>query len=86
MYSRYYMRKEPLDTLEKIQDAFFQADRQELREIARRLLDPGNIQIIVVADKMTQVTTASGQQITLEEDLQMLAKSLDIPFQEVALR
>ena len=86
VYSRYYMRKEPLDTLEKIQDAFFQTDQKELRKIANRLLDPNNVQIIVVADKMTQVKMEDSRQITLEEDLQMLAKSLDIPFQEVALR
>jgi len=86
VYSRYYMRKEPLDTLEKIQDAFFQADRKELREIANRLLDPDNIQIIVVADKMTKVKSQAGHQITLEEDLKDFAKSLDIPFREIALR
>lgn len=86
VYSRYYMRKEPLDTLEKIQDAFFQADREELRKIANRLLDPGSIQIVVVADKMTKVKTEAGHQITLEEDLKIFAKSLNIPFREIALR
>jgi predicted Zn-dependent peptidase len=86
VYSRYYLRKEPLDTLEKIQDAFFQADREELRKIANRLLDPGSIQIVVVADKMTKVKTEAGHQITLEEDLKIFANSLNIPFREIALR
>ena len=86
VYSRYYMRKEPLDTLEKIQDAFFQADRRELRKIANQLLDPNNIQIVVVADKLTQVKTEAGTLATLEEDLKVFAESLNIPFREIALR
>ena len=86
VYSRYHMRKEPLDTLEKIQDAYFQANRKDLRRIAQRLLNPQKIQIFVVGDKMTKVKTAAGNQITLEEDLKALAKSLNIPFQDIALR
>lgn len=86
VYSRYYMRKEPLDTLEKIQDAFFQADRRELRKIAKQLLDPNNIQIVVVADKLTQVKTKAGHLVTLEEDLKVFAESFNIPFREIALR
>jgi predicted Zn-dependent peptidase len=86
VYGRYYMRKEPLDTLEKIQDAFFQADRKELHRIAKRLLDAGSVQIVVVADKLTKVKTQDGQQITLEEDLNVFAKSLGIPLREIALR
>jgi zinc protease len=86
VYGRYDMRNEPLDTLEKIQDAFFQADRKELHRIAKRLLDAGSVQIVVVADKLTKVKTQDGQQITLEEDLKVFAKSLGIPLREIALR
>ena len=86
VYSRYFMRNEPLDTLDKIQDAFFQANRKELRKIAQQLLDPKKMQIFVVGDKMTKVKTASGNEITLEEDLMALAKTLGLPYQEMALR
>ena len=54
VYARYYLRDEPLDTLEKIQDAFFTADRDDLRRLAREYLDPQKIQIFVVADKLDQ--------------------------------
>ena len=51
VYGSYYMRNEPLDTLDKIQDAFFTVDRDDLRRLAREYLDPQKIQIFVVADK-----------------------------------
>ncbi|UCE55334.1 MAG: insulinase family protein [Desulfobacterales bacterium] len=86
VYSRYYMRQEPLDTLERIQDAFFQAGKNELQKLAQRLLDPNKIQIIVVGDKMTPVKTDTGDETTLEEDLITLAKTLGLPYQEIALR
>ncbi len=41
VYARYYMRNEPLDTLEKIQDAFFSAENKDLRRLAAEYLDPG---------------------------------------------
>lgn len=86
VYSRYFMRNEPLDTLDKIQDAFFEADREELQKIARQLLDPKKLQIFVVADKLTKVKTASNNEITLEQDLMALAKTLGLPYQEIDLR
>jgi predicted Zn-dependent peptidase len=86
VYSRYHMRKEPLDTLEKIQDAYFKANRKDLRKIAQRLLNPQKIQIFVVGDKMTKVKTAAGNQITLEDDLKDLAKTLGLPYKEMVLR
>jgi predicted Zn-dependent peptidase len=86
VYGRYYMRKEPLDTLGKIQDAFFKADRDDLRRLAREYLDPQKIQIIVVADKMIKVNDASGDEMTLEQHLKQLAASLGLPYREIALR
>jgi predicted Zn-dependent peptidase len=86
VYSRYFLRKEPLDTLDKIQDAYFEANKKDLENIAQRLLNPQKIQIFVVGDKMTTVRTDSGDEVTLEEDLMALAESLGLPFQEIALR
>jgi predicted Zn-dependent peptidase len=86
VYGRYYMRNEPLDTLGKIQDAFFHADRDDLRRLAREYLDPRKIQIFVVADKLIKVNSDSGDELTLEKHLMKLAESLDLPYREIALR
>ncbi len=85
-YGLYHMRKEPLDTLEKIQDAFIGAKREELEILARKLLVPKNLQVFVVVDKTTLVTKKDGTLVTLEEDLKALAKELGLPFKEIALR
>jgi predicted Zn-dependent peptidase len=85
-YGRYYMRQEPLDTLDKIQDAFFSADRDDLRLLAAEYLDPKKIQIFVVGDKLIKTKTDTGEERTLEEDLRILAKSLGLPYREIILR
>ncbi len=86
VYGRYYLRHEPLDTLGKIQDAFFNAGRDDLQRLAREYLDPQKIQVFVVGDKLTKVITASGQELTLEKHLMQLAESLGLPYREIALR
>ena len=86
VYGRYSMRREPLDTLDTIQDAFFNADRDDLRRLAREYLDPEKIQIIVVADKMIQVDPGGGDELTLEKHLMQLAESLGLPYREIPLR
>ena len=86
VYGRYHLRKEPLDTLEKIQDAYMRTTKEELHRIAGELLDPGKIQIFVVGDKNINVPSPDGKVVTLEEDLKTLAQKLDLPFQEIALR
>lgn len=86
VYSRYHMRREPLDTLERIQDAYIQATRDELRNLAVTLLDPEKLQIFIVADKMIPVMKADGAELTLEEDLKLLAKRIGLPYREIALR
>jgi predicted Zn-dependent peptidase len=86
VYGLYHMRNEPLDTLERIQDAYLQATRDELRDIAVTLLDPGKIQIFIVADKMIPVRKEDGAELTLEEDLKSLAKRLGLPYREIPLR
>ncbi len=86
VYGRYYMRKEPLDTLEKIQDAFIRASREELEILAGRLLDPKGLQIFVVGDKATRVKREDGTEVTLEDDMKTLAKTLGLPYKEIKLR
>ena len=39
-YSRYALRQEPLDTLERIQDSYVAATGEELKGLAQQLLDP----------------------------------------------
>ncbi len=86
VYGRYHLRKEPLDTLERIQDAYMRTTKEELHRIAGELLDPRKIQIFVVADKNINVPSPDGKTVTLEEDLKTLAHKLGLPFQEIKLR
>jgi len=85
-YAQYYLRSEPLDTLDRIQEAFIHADREELKRLAAVFLNPEKIQITVVADKTTPVAKAGGADITLEADLRSLAETLGLPFREIELR
>jgi predicted Zn-dependent peptidase len=85
-YGRYALREEPLDTLERIQDAFITATEQELEALAKLLLDPQKLQIFVVADKTTKIKAAAGVEVTLEEDLKQLAQELGLPYREIPLR
>jgi zinc protease len=86
VYGRYHMRGEPLDTLERIQDAYIGASKEDLLKLAAQLLDPGKIQIFIVADKKIAVKGIQGGQITLEKELRQLAQHLGLPFKEVKLR
>jgi len=86
VYGRYHMRQEPLDTLERIQTAYFDADRGMLRGLADRYLTPGRLQVFVVADKTIRVQRPGGDTVTLEENLQHLAADLGLPFKELPLR
>jgi predicted Zn-dependent peptidase len=86
VYGRYHLRNEPLDTLERIQDAFMKSTRKDLRRLAMELFDLQKMQIFVVGDKDIQVTSQSGKKITLKNDLLALAKKFNLPFQEIKLR
>jgi predicted Zn-dependent peptidase len=86
VYARYYMRNEPLDTLEKIQDAFFSAKQEDLRRLAVEYLDPDKIQIFLVGDKNIKVKSNRGNESTLEDMLMDLAESLGLPYVELELR
>jgi zinc protease len=85
-YGRYTMRQEPLDTLDRIQEAYIQATAPELEGLSRRFLDPSQLQIFVVGDKTSKVKKEDGTAVTLEEDLKALAKKLGLPFTELPLR
>ncbi|MCP4683661.1 MAG: insulinase family protein [Desulfobacterales bacterium] len=86
VYGRYYMRKEPLDTLERIQESYINANREELVLLAGKFLDPKKIRIFVVADKGTRITKKDGSESTLEKDMMSLAKELDLSYREIELR
>lgn len=60
VYSNYHLRKEPLDTLEKIQDAFITATKKELETLAKKLLVQKKLQIFVVCDKTTLLKKSGG--------------------------
>jgi predicted Zn-dependent peptidase len=85
-YGRYHMRGEPLDTLDRIQEAYIQAKQEELESLSAKFLDPRRLQIVVVGDKTTPVTSESGKVTSLEEDLKALATKLDLPYTELPLR
>jgi hypothetical protein len=85
-YARYRMRGEPLDTLDRIQGAYIGASTSELEDLARRYLDPGSIQVFVVADKTIPVSRNQNGLQTLEEDLDRLAVRLNLPYREIELR
>jgi len=86
VYSRYYMRDEPLDTLERIQDAYMSATPEELGTLAGKFLDPKRLQVFIVTDKTTPLRKEDGTRVTLEEDLKKLAKNMGIPYHEIELR
>ena len=85
VYSRYYLRKEPLDTLERIQQAYMEASREELVRLAGRYLVPKKAYIVVVGDRSIPVQR-NGSVQTLEADLKALAGRLGIPYKEIELR
>jgi predicted Zn-dependent peptidase len=85
-YSRYALRQEPLDMLERIQDSYVAATGEELKGLAVQLLNPGEIQIQVVADKTIPVQQPDGTSRSLEEDLKATARALGVPFREIELR
>lgn len=86
VYARYHLRGEPLDTLGRIQDAYIGADRRSLGRLAEKFLDPGRLQVFVVGDKTAVVKKQGGLEVTLEQDLISLAKSLGLPYREIKLR
>ena len=85
-YSRYYLRGEDLNTLEKIQEAYLTAGKKELEALAKRWLDQRKLQIVIVADKTTPIKRREGPEVTLEQDLKALAEKLGLPYQEIPLR
>ena len=85
-YGRYHMRGEPLDTLDRIQDAYIHATQEALVSLSRKFLDPAGLQVVVVGDKTTTVKTRDGKGVSLEEDLKALSKKLGLPYLEIPLR
>jgi len=86
VYGRYHMRNEPLDTLDRIQEAYFDAGRDELRRLADTYLVPQKMQVFVVGDKSIEIKQPDGRTVTLGEDLAGTAASLGLPYRELELR
>jgi predicted Zn-dependent peptidase len=86
VYARYRMRGEPLDTLERIQEAFMKAEQKELPALARKYLDPGRLQVFVVGDGTVPVVQEDGSRVTLEEALQAAAEDMGLPFVTLPLQ
>ncbi|MCJ7596625.1 MAG: insulinase family protein, partial [Desulfobacterales bacterium] len=85
-YGRYHLRNEPLDTLERIQEAFLSAKREELEGLARNFLDSQKLQIIVVGDMSASVKSNKATVISLGEELKALGERLGLSSFEVPLR
>ena len=85
-YARYYMRKEPLDTLEMIQDVYLKVKADELEILARKYLDPKRLQIFVVGDKNIIMKGKDGEDVTFEREIIALAERLGLPYREIELR
>ena len=85
-YSQYYLRNEPLNTLDIIQDAYLATSRKTVSSLARKHLSPDRLQIFVVADMSTPVRRTDARIRTLGEDLKKMAERLGLPLEEIALR
>jgi predicted Zn-dependent peptidase len=85
-YGRYTMRKEPLDTLSRIQDSYMEAKREELLSLAGKYLDQTRLQIFIATDKEIRVKSPDGGEATLEQSLKVLAEKLSLPYKEIPLR
>jgi predicted Zn-dependent peptidase len=86
VYAQYHMRGEPLNTLERIQEAYIETAPAKLQQLAEANLEPKKLQIFVVADKTIPVKKPDGKETTLEAQLQATADGLGIPFREAPLR
>ncbi len=84
-YGSYFLRREPLDTLERIQTAFINATVEELQKLADELLDPRKVQIVVVTDLNTPVHEQAGVS-TIGNALKKLAGHEGLPYSEAPLR
>jgi zinc protease len=85
VYGRYFMRNEPLDTLDRIQDAYLNAQPEQLLPLAKTYLNPANLQVVVVADGDVMVSGLNSDGTPLRSALAQLAARLNLPFEEAPL-
>ena len=85
-YARYHMRGEPLDTLERIQDAYITAQKDDLEKLAGTFLDPAKLQVFIVLDPETKVRDKEGKVVLITENLMDLAGAAGLPFTQIPLR
>jgi predicted Zn-dependent peptidase len=85
-YARYQMRGEPLDTLDRIQQAYIQARKEDMENLAKTYLDPARLQAFIVVDPETSVKGEGGEVAPIAESLSDLAGALALPFRQIPLR
>jgi zinc protease len=85
-YGRYYLRGEPLDTLERIQDSLMDVSRSDLIKLAGKYFDKNRLQVFIVGDKSTRVRTESGFEKSLEQEIKDLADEYGLPYEEIPWR
>jgi zinc protease len=85
-YARYQMRGEPLDTLDRIQQAYIQARKKDMENLAKTYLDPARLQAFIVVDPETSVKGEGGEVAPIAESLSDLAGALALPFRQIPLR
>ena len=85
-YAMYYMRGEPLDTLERIQEAYMQVNRSELLKLAQQHLRPEKLQIVAVADTSIPLGDKGSGPKNLADALKALAGKQGLPYKEIPLR
>ena len=85
-YAMYYMRGEPLDTLEMIQEAYMKVSRSELLKLAQQHLSPERLKIVAVADTSIPVGDKKSGTENLADALKALAEKQGLPYAEIPLR
>jgi zinc protease len=84
-YAGYYLRNEPLNTLDRIQDIYLSITSEQLLIMARKYLVPKRLQIFVVGDGNIRFKRRD-MSLSLKKELQILSDELGIPFKDIPLR
>jgi len=84
IYCRVYLRGDDLNILSKVQDIYMNITKGELEEISKRYLDTRRVQIFMVADGNTQISTPKAQ--PLFKAIENLSLKKGIRFMNIPLR
>ncbi len=84
IYCRTYIRGDDLNILSKVQDIYMNITKGELEEISKRYLDTRRVQIFIVADGNTRISTPKDQ--PLFKAIENLSLKKGIRFMNIPLR